>query len=172
MEYYRKVGDKMAPQFPMYIDLEGNNCMIFGGGDKAAARAAVLLKFGAKVTVISPSLCDKLRDMDKNGLIRHIPRRYFRGDCSSCYICIAATNNEAVNIAISDECKAKRIAVNVTKPSAFGTFVFPTVIIEKDITISVACKTDKKLVHLICEAIDREMPRMISSALKDNLKSN
>ncbi|NLN82668.1 MAG: NAD(P)-dependent oxidoreductase [Clostridiales bacterium] len=46
----------MAAQFPMYINLEDNNCTIFGGGDKAAARAAVLLKFGAKVTVVSPSL--------------------------------------------------------------------------------------------------------------------
>ncbi len=161
----------MAPQFPMYIDLEGNNCIIFGGGDKAAARAAVLLEFGAKVTVISPTLCDRLSDMDKNGLIRHIPRRYFRGDCSSCYICIAATNNESVNIAISDECKAKRIAVNVTKPSAFGTFVFPSVLIEKDITISVAGESDKKLVRLICESIASEMPRMMSNALKENLKA-
>ncbi|MDD3693601.1 MAG: bifunctional precorrin-2 dehydrogenase/sirohydrochlorin ferrochelatase [Oscillospiraceae bacterium] len=160
----------MAPQFPMYIDLEGNNCIIFGGGDKAAARASVLLKFGAKVTVISPTLCDKLIDMDRKGLIRHIPRRYYRGDCSSCYICIAATNDDAVNIAISDECKAKRIAVNVTKPSAFGTFVFPSVIVEKDITISVAGETNKKLVRLICESIAREMPRMMSNALKENLK--
>ncbi|NLN82669.1 MAG: NAD(P)-dependent oxidoreductase [Clostridiales bacterium] len=47
--------------------------------------------------------------MDEKELIRYIPRRYFRGDCSSSYICIAATDDQNVNIAISDECKAKRI---------------------------------------------------------------
>jgi len=156
----------MAAQFPMYINLEGNNCTIFGGGDKAAARAAVLLKFGAKVTVVSPSLCEQLRELDEKGLVRYIPRRYFRGDCSSSYICIAATNNKNVNIAISDECKAKKIAVNVTNPAAFGTFSFPSVIVEKDITVSVASKSDKKLARCLCEGIAREMPELINTAVK------
>ena len=150
----------------MYIDLEGNNCTIFGGGEKAAVRAAVLLKFGAKVTVISPGLCAQLREMDKKGLIRYVPRRYYRGDCSSSYICIAATDNEAVNISISDECKAKKIAVNVTRPAAFGTFSFPSVILEKDITVSVASESDKKLERRLCEGIAEQLHNILNNVFK------
>lgn len=153
----------MAPRFPLYIDLIGNNCIIFGGGNKAAARAEVLLKFGAKVTVISPTLCTELREMDKSGLIRYIPRRYCRGDCSSGYICIAATDNDAINISISDECKAKAIAVNVTHPSAFGTFLFPAVISEQDVTVSVVSASDQSIVDRLCDRIAGEMPDLLDS---------
>lgn len=151
----------MAPRFPLFIDLYDNNCTIFGGGSKAAARAAILLQFGAKVTVVSPALCKELKDMDAKGLIRYIPRRYYRGDCTSSYLCIAATNNDTVNISISDECKAKAIAVNVTSPSAFGTFRFPSVIFEKDVAVAVICNSDDSRTKQIKDCIQRELPSIL-----------
>ena len=124
--------------FPLYVNLEGNNCTIFGGNDEAAGYASVLLSFGAKVTVVSPDLCDKLAQMDRDLKIRYIPRRYFRGDCSSCYICIASTGSDALNISISDECKARAISVCVASPSAYGTFRFPVTALQGDITMSIS----------------------------------
>lgn len=143
----------MAPRFPLYIDLEGNNCIIFGGGETAAARAETLSKFNAKITVISPTICPKLQDMDEKGLITYIPRRYYRGDCSLSYLCIAATGNEAVNIAIADECKAKSIPVNVARPSAFGTFDFPSFVIDGDITVSVSSNKNPEYAERVCGLI-------------------
>lgn len=154
----------MAPRFPLFIDLYDNNCTIFGGGSKAAVRAEVLLQFGAKVTVISPTLCKELKEMDAKNLIRYIPRRYYRGDCTSSYLCIAATNNDTVNISISDECKAKAIAVNVTSPSAFGTFRFPSVVFEKDVAVAVVCDSDDERTVRIKEGIRRELPAILEEA--------
>jgi len=99
--------------------------VVLGGGKFAASRAKTLLKFGAKVTVISPALCAELRELDTAGRIRYIPRKYYRGDSTSASLCVAATDEENVNIAIADECKAKGIPVNVSRPAAFGTFSFP-----------------------------------------------
>ena len=113
----------MALGFPLYIDLNGNNCIVFGGGEFAADRAQALLRFGAKVTVINPTLCPRLREMDERTDPVH-PRRYYRGDCTSAYLCVAATDDESLNVAISDECKAKGLPVNVSRPAAFGTFSF------------------------------------------------
>ena len=48
----------MALGFPLYINLHGNNCVVLGGGEFAWERARTLLAFGAKVTVISPNLCE------------------------------------------------------------------------------------------------------------------
>lgn len=157
----------MAPRFPLFIDLYDNNCTIFGGGSQAAARAAVLLKFGAKVTVISPSLCKELKEMDEHSLIRYIPRRYYRGDCSSSYICIAATNNETVNISISDECKSKAIAVNVTRPAAFGTFQFPAVAFENDISVAVVSNTDDSLAKRIQENIQHKLTAIVEEVKQE-----
>ena len=154
----------MAPGFPLYIDLNGNNCTVVGGGRTAASRVATLLDFGAKVTVISPVLCDELRRLDEENRIRYIPRRYYRGDCNSSYLCVAATDNEAVNIAISDECKAKAIAVNVTSPAAFGTFRFPAVVMEKDVTVSIIGGADEAMLDRIRAEIARQMPEVYEKA--------
>ena len=154
----------MAPGFPLYIDLNGNNCTVFGGGRAAAARVATRLEVGAKVTVISPTICDELRRLDEEKRIRYIPRRYYRGDCSSSYLCVAATDNDTVNIAISDECKAKSVAVNVTSPAAFGTFRFPAVVIERDVTVSIIGGADETMLDRIREEIARQMPEVYERA--------
>jgi siroheme synthase-like protein len=150
-----------VPRFPLYIDLKGNNCTIFGGGQKAAYYARILLQFEAKVTIVSPDLCDELLELDKAGRIRYIPRRYFRGDCASCYICIAATDNEAVNITISDECKARAIAVSVTHPAAFGTFEFPVVAMQGDVALSLTCQNDPARTAQLGERLDRAMAALL-----------
>ena len=151
----------MALGFPLYIDLNGNNCVVLGGGSYAAFCARILLKFGAKVTVISPTLCEELKPLDEAGTIRHIPRRYYRGDCTSAYLCVAATNDEATNIAISDECKAKGIPVNISRPAAFGNFYFPAAVIQDDLTISAAGRQSPAQLEKLCEKIGEQLPALL-----------
>ena len=136
----------MSIGFPLHIDIVGNNCTVFGGGESAARRAEVLLRFGAKVTVISPELCPALVRLSERNAIRHIPRKYFRGDCTNSQICIAATDDNDMNIRIATECKAKSIPVNVTSPADYGTFRFPRVILQDDLVVTVAgdAPTDKQ----------------------------
>ncbi len=136
----------MAIGFPLHIDIVGNNCTVFGGNEAAARRAQVLLRFGAKVTVISPDLCPALMQLSNNNSIRHIPRKYFRGDCTNSQLCIAATDDNEMNIRIATECKAKSIPVNVTSPADYGTFHFPRVIIQDDLVVTIAgdAPTEKK----------------------------
>ncbi|MCI8554550.1 MAG: NAD(P)-dependent oxidoreductase [Clostridiales bacterium] len=154
----------MSLGFPLYIDLNGNNCVVFGGGPFAASRALTLLRFGARVTVISPTLCDTLRRMDEQEQIRYIPRRYYRGDCTCAYLCVAATDDEALNIAISDECKAKGLPVNVSKPAAFGTFLFPSVAFGDNVVVSVSGSASAPYIASLREQIEEALPIMEDKA--------
>ncbi len=132
----------MKHGFPLYIDLNGNNCTVFGGGEYAADKTETLLKFGAKVTVISPSLCDRLAQLDAEHRIRYIPRKYYRSDCTTSVLCVAATDDEAVNIAIATESKAKNIPVHVSRPEAFGNFLFPEAILTEHVQVSLVSNGD------------------------------
>ena len=152
----------MSTGFPLYTNLGGNNCTVFGGGPAAARRVRELLRFDAKVTVISPSLCSELQVLSREGKIRHIPRKYFRGDCSSAQLCVAATGESSVNIAIAVECKAKQIPVNVTSPKIYGTFRFPRVIVQDDVTVAVDG-------FLPSGALDR-LQALLQEALPDMLR--
>lgn len=148
----------MAAGFPLVIDLVDNNCIVFGGGTAAAARAALLLRFGAKVTVISPALCPALEQLDAQNAIRYIPRRYYRGDCTSSYLCVAATDDDAVNQAIAAECKAKAVAVNVVGNEAYGTFRFPEVVLTDDVALAVSGPVDTAAAWRAL--LEQELPRL------------
>lgn len=151
----------MNSGFPLLIDIKGNNCTVFGGGNSALRRIKELLRFGAKVTVVSPQLCHELEQMSIDGTIRHIPRKYFRGDCTNAQLCVAATDDSNLNIAISTECKNKGVPVNVTQPRSYGTFTFPRMVITEDVTLSITGTLSAEKLSRLRDRLQEELPSIL-----------
>ncbi len=151
----------MALGFPLLVELKDNNCTVFGGNKSALRRVNELLRFGAKVTVISPTICSELEQMSAQGKIRHIPRKYFRGDCSNSQLCVAATDDNTLNIAISSECKNKGIPVNVTSPRSYGNFTFPRLVITDDVVLSITGTLPADTLTKLQERLQKELPDII-----------
>ena len=78
---------------------------------------------------------------------------------------MAATDEENVNIAIADECKAKGIPVNVSRPAAFGTFSFPSVVMQEGVTLSLSGPLGAAAMKELCRRLDKALPGMIESAV-------
>lgn len=151
----------MALGFPLLVELKDNNCTVFGGSKSALRRVKELLRFGAKVTVISPTICSELEQMSAQNQIRHIPRKYFRGDCSNSQLCVAATDDSALNIAISTECKNKGIPVNVTSPRSYGNFTFPRLVITDDVILSITGTLPADTLTKLQEKLEEALPSLI-----------
>ena len=151
----------MAMGFPLLIDIKGNNCTVFGGGKSALRRVKELLRFGAKVTLVSPEVCSELEQMSTDGIIRHIPRKYFRGDCTNAQLCVAATDDNSLNIAISTECKNKGIPVNVTQPRSYGTFTFPRMAMTEDVILSINGTLSADALSQLRDRLQEVLPAMI-----------
>ena len=147
--------------FALLVDLTGNNCTVFGGNKSAVRRVNELLRFGAKVTLISPQICPELQKMSEAGQIRYIPRKYFRGDCSNSQLCVAATDDNTTNIAISTECKNKGIPVNVTTPRSYGTFTFPRLVATDDVVLSITGTLPADTLTKLQDRLREELPRLI-----------
>ena len=158
----------MALGFPLLVDLKGNNCTVFGGNKSALRRVNELLRFGAKVTLISHQICPELEKMSEDGQIRHIPRKYFRGDCSNSQLCVAATDDNTMNIAISTECKNKGIPVNVTSPRSYGTFTFPRLAIHEDVVLSITGALPADTLSKLQERLQDELPHLIEEICNEN----
>ena len=151
----------MALGFPLLVDLKDNNCTVFGGNKSALRRVNELLRFGAKVTVISPQICPELEQLSENGVIRHIPRKYFRGDCSNSQLCVASTEDDSLNIAISTECKNKGVPVNVTSPRSYGNFTFPRLVVTDNVILSLTGSLPADTLTKLQERLQDELPRLI-----------
>jgi len=153
--------------FPLHVDIKGNNCTVFGGGKSALRRVQELLRFGAKVTVISPQICSELSHLSNNGQIRHLPRKYFRGDCSNSQLCVAATEDNNMNIAIATESKNKSIPVNVTQPRSYGTFTFPRMVITDEVVLSVTGTLPADTLNLLQNRLQELLPDIVSGLDKE-----
>ncbi len=151
----------MAIGFPLLIDLKGNNCTVFGGGKSALRRVNELIRFGAKVTLVCPDPCSELVKMSEEGIIRHIPRKYFRGDCTNSQLCVAATDDNNLNIAISTECKNKGIPVNVTQPRSYGTFTFPRMVVADDVVLSINGTLPAETLSRLCDRLQQDLPTIL-----------
>lgn len=151
----------MTMGFPLHIDIEGNNCTVFGGGVSALRRVRELRRFGAKITVIAARICPQLQQMSDAGEIRHIPRNYFRGDCTNAQLCVAAAEDASQNILIATECKAKSIPVNVTDPEDYGTFTFPRVLAIDGVIVSIAGNVPTDTLCRLRDKLKEEIPTML-----------
>ena len=149
--------------FPLLVNIKDNNCTVFGGNKSALRRVIELLRFGAKVTVISPIICAELEEMSEQGHIRHIPRKYFRGDCSNSQLCVAATEDDNLNIAISTECKNKGIPVNVTSPASYGTFTFPRLVLTDDVVLSITGTLSSDEMSRLRQKLEEVLPELMDT---------
>lgn len=110
-----------SKRFPLFVDLTGRRAVVIGGGAVGLRRAAVLARFGAEVTVISPTLSGDAED------VRWIARLYAEGDLTGAFLAVAATNDPAVNEAVGREAGRLGIFFNRSDRPADCDFYFPAV---------------------------------------------
>ncbi len=60
---------------PIFLDIRNRNCLVVGGGEVAARKIALLLRAGARITVISPQLCAELETQCRTRLRRRATTR-------------------------------------------------------------------------------------------------
>ncbi len=68
------------PGFPLVLDVKGWSVLVIGGDEEAAEKTQRLLESGARVTVISPTLNETLRQLAASAKIIHRGRHFRETD--------------------------------------------------------------------------------------------
>lgn len=110
--------------------------MIVGGGRVAERKAISMCTAGAHVLVISPTLTPRLEKEKSNGTLRHIGRKFRKGDLSGACMIVAATDDPKVNARIAKDAGAT--PVNVIDNPGLCTFIVPSVIRRGPLTIAIS----------------------------------
>jgi precorrin-2 dehydrogenase/sirohydrochlorin ferrochelatase len=124
--------------YPIYLDLRYRPCLIVGGGQVAERKTLSLVEAGANVTVISPSLTQKLQELSQSGKIIHLPKTFDDKDLTGALLVIAATDSREVNTSIGRLCKKRNILVNVVTPPDESSFIVPSVVERGELLIAVS----------------------------------
>lgn len=123
---------------PIFFNIAQRPCIVIGGGDVATRKVIMLRKAQGQVTVISPELCDELWEMHAQGEIDYVPAEFHAEQLTSACLVIAATDDEAVNEAVSVAAKRLNIPVNVVDAPALCTFTMGSVIDRSPVVIAIS----------------------------------
>lgn len=123
---------------PIFFNIKNRPCVVIGGGEVATRKVTMLLKADAAVTLYSPELCHELADMVSAGKIQYQQSNFEERQLTGACLVIAATDDEAVNIAVSVAAKAQNIPVNVVDAPDLCTFTMGSIIDRSPVVIAIS----------------------------------
>ena len=124
--------------YPVHLAIEGQLCLVIGGGSVATRKVESLLPCGAVIRVISPAAGCRILELAEAGLLEWQQRNYHQGDLQGAKLVFAATDSQDVQDRIVREANGSGILVNVvTRPEAC-TFQVPASLRHGDLLITVA----------------------------------
>jgi len=86
--------------YPVSLTLTGRRVLVVGGGRVATRRVEELLEAGAQIDVVAPAVSGEIAAWAEAGRLRLAQRPFEAGDVRGAWLCVAATDDAAVNRAV------------------------------------------------------------------------
>jgi len=134
------MSDRSAPRrsfLPLGIDLQGQRCLVVGGGAVGTRKALTLLRAGARVAVMAPAVTDELRARSAAGELRWVESPYTDGHLHGVFLVVAATDSGALNAAITRAARAAGALACDASSAAASPVIFGALLEREDATIAV-----------------------------------
>ncbi len=161
--------------YPVFLDLKGKKAVVVGGGKVAERKAIALMKAGAWVEIVTPTITKPLEKYRKQGAIKHTERNYKKGDLKGAFAVVAGTSSQEINMKIAKDAKQLRNTVrvigidskrdsdgspqliNVIDTPSEGNFIVPSVVRRGPLTIAISTEGCSPAVS---KAIRKEIERL------------
>ncbi len=144
---------------PIFQAVAGKPCLVVGGGETALRKVTSLLRAGAAVTLVSPSLSPPLARLAEADDLRHLARPFESDDVAGMRLIVAATDDREVNRRIAALAGERDIPVNVVDDPDACTFLLPSVIDRSPVVVAVSSgKASPVLARLLRTRLESLIP--------------
>lgn len=145
--------------FPVFLDIRRQPCLVVGGGGVALRKARALERAGAAVSVVAPEIDVALQELARGSGGDAMRRRFRDEDVAGCRLVVAATDDEAVNRAVSEAGRARNVPVNVVDRPDLCTYLAPAVVDRSPLLIALSSGgASPVLLRLMRERLERLFP--------------
>jgi precorrin-2 dehydrogenase/sirohydrochlorin ferrochelatase len=137
--------------YPIFVDLRGRRCAVVGGGRVAERKVRALLRVGASVHVISPSLTPRLALLAARKKIDLTPRAYRPGDLEGPVsarpeptnkirpaLVFASTDSPETHRAVRKDAEAIGALVNAADDARESDFIVPASFAQGDLLVAIS----------------------------------
>ena len=150
-------------QLPLFLDLNSKSCLIVGAGSVAERKSRLLLRAGARVTVVAPVMSEYFESLETESVtLVHAP---FEADmCRGHHLIVAATGIDSVNRQVVRTAQEYGIWCNVVDQAELSTAFFPAIIDRSPVTIAVGTGgTSPTLARRIKQQIEALLPARLGA---------
>jgi len=131
-------GVSFVRYFPAFLDLNGRSALVVGGGEPAARKVRLLLRAGARVTVVAPRIGAELAQLAAQGALRVVGRGFVAGDLRGQAVVLATTGRAPVDERVAEAARTAGLPVNVVDRPDLSSFIMPA-IVERDPVVIGIC---------------------------------
>ncbi|MDI6686792.1 MAG: bifunctional precorrin-2 dehydrogenase/sirohydrochlorin ferrochelatase [Desulfobacterales bacterium] len=124
--------------YPVNLDILNRKCLVVGGGSVGTRKVLTLLSCGAKVTLVSPDISEKLLELAGNGLVAWKKRSYLSSDLNTMFLVIGASDDEELNRQISADAEKLNMPCNIADRPEACNFILPSIVNRGDLMISIS----------------------------------
>lgn len=161
--------------FPIFLKLTAEPVLVVGGGEVAARKVDLLLRAGAKVTVVAPDLVESLAALSAAGTVTHLAQEFQPEHLNGVRLAIAATDKHAINAWVAHQAEVRNIPVNVVDDRELSRFIVPAIVDRSPVVVAVGSSGDAPvLTRRLREKLESFLPQRLGklAALAGRLRAS
>lgn len=128
----------MTNLFPMFLKLEGRQCLVVGAGKIGEPKIGGLIETGARVRVVALTASAAVREWAGAGKIDLELRAFSADDLDGAFLAVVATNSRGLNERVYHEAQIRGVLCNVVDVPDLCDFFYPAVVRRGDLQIAVS----------------------------------
>lgn len=122
---------------PVALDLQGKHCIVIGGGSVGTRKVHTLVRAGAPVTIISPTVTQELAAEIEGGRVRWVEDAFQHEHLGDAFLVIAATDDKDLNAAIIQAAAERGALVCDASSAERSQVIFGALHTTEDATVAV-----------------------------------
>jgi precorrin-2 dehydrogenase len=124
--------------FPMFLKLEGRQCLVVGAGKVGEPKIGGLLEVGARIRVVSLDASPAVREWARAGKIELDVRAFTTEDLDGAFLAVVAANSRTLNERVYREAQRRGVLCNVVDVPDLCDFFYPAIVRRGDLQIAVS----------------------------------
>ncbi|MBW2574124.1 MAG: bifunctional precorrin-2 dehydrogenase/sirohydrochlorin ferrochelatase [Deltaproteobacteria bacterium] len=124
--------------YPVNLDIRNRKCLVVGGGTVGTRKVMTLLNCGAKVTVVSSDVAEKLQELSDGDIIKLEKRPFQISDLDEMFLVMGATDNQEINREIHSEAERLGVLCNIADRPEVCNFILPAIVNRGDLIIAIS----------------------------------
>lgn len=154
--------------YPLFLNVKGVPCRVFGGGEVAARKVKTLLDRGAHVTCVSRDFSTALKNLKRGtGRLRLEKMQGNRISLNGARLVVVATSDRDFNARVARLCRRKKIFVNVADDPELCDFYAPAVVEKGPLQIAISTGgTSPLFARRLREELEKVIPDSVGKVLE------